>query len=67
MARCPLDEFPAWACAHLERELASITRWRACSTINEQAAALVRQINDRFAELKALDTVQPAQGPKPPY
>ena len=48
----PLDEFPAWACAHLESELASINELARTFRDNEEAAALVRQIDDRIAELK---------------
>jgi hypothetical protein len=49
-----LDEFPAWACAHLESELASINELARTFRDNEEAAALVRQIDDRIAELKRL-------------
>jgi hypothetical protein len=48
----PLDEFPAWACAHLESELASINKLARTFRDNEEPAALVRQIDDRIAELK---------------
>ena len=50
----PLDEFPAWACAHLESELASINELARTFRDNEEPAALVRQIDDRIAELKRL-------------
>ena len=49
-----LDEFPAWACAHLESELGSINELARTFRDNEEAAALVRQIDDRIAELKRL-------------
>ena len=49
-----LDEFPAWACAHLESELASINELARTFRDNEEPAALVRQIDDRVAELKRL-------------
>ena len=52
----PLDEFPAWACAHLESELASINELARTFRDNEEPAALVRQIDDRIAELKRLIT-----------
>jgi hypothetical protein len=47
-----LDEFPAWACAHLESELASINELARTLRDNGEADALVRQIDDRIAELK---------------
>ena len=50
----PLDEFPAWACAHLESELASINELARTFRDNEEPAALVRQIDDRIVELKRL-------------
>jgi hypothetical protein len=50
----PLDEFPAWARAHLERELASINEMARAYRGDEKAAALVCQIDDRIAELKRL-------------
>ena len=49
-----LDEFPAWACAHLESELASINELARMFRDNEEPAALVRQIDDPVAELKRL-------------
>ena len=47
----PLDEFPAWACAHLESELASINELARTFRDNEEPAALVLQIDDRVAKL----------------
>jgi hypothetical protein len=49
-----LDEFPAWACAHLESEVASSNELAPTFRDNEEPAALVRQIDDRVAELKRL-------------
>ena len=50
----PLNEFPAWACAHLESELASINELARTFRDNEEPAALGRQIDDLVAELKRL-------------
>jgi hypothetical protein len=45
---------PRRACAHLESELASINELARTFRDNEEAAALVRQIDDRITELKRL-------------
>ena len=45
-----LDKFPAWAFARLESELASINELARTSRDNEEAAALVRQIDHRIGE-----------------
>jgi hypothetical protein len=49
----PLDEFPAWACAHLEGELAAINELARTFRDNSNPPRWC-QIDDRIAELKRL-------------
>ena len=54
MARHSARRIPRMACTHLESELASINELARTFRDNEEPAALVREIDDRIAELKRL-------------
>jgi hypothetical protein len=51
----PLAEFPLWAVAYLERDLANTANWRARSAIGTtKSVALVKQLDARCAQLRRL-------------